>query len=82
MKIRTMITGTGIFGKMVSLSYAPVKQLKLSGTVRSDIYIQNIESRKGIGGFDVNAFSTGKYQNKEMNYEFLAQYDETFNDFL
>jgi TonB-linked SusC/RagA family outer membrane protein len=65
----------------VSLSYAPIKQLKLSGTVRSDIYIQNIESRKGIGGFDVNAFSTGKYENKEMNYEFLAQYDETFNDF-
>lgn len=65
----------------ISLTYTPIRQLKLSGAVRSDIYIQNIETRKGIGGFDVNGFSTGKYQNKEMNYEFIAQYDETFNDF-
>lgn len=65
----------------ISLTYTPIPQLKLSGAVRSDIYIQNIETRKGIGGFDVNGFSTGKYQNKEMNYEFIAQYDESFNDF-
>jgi TonB-linked SusC/RagA family outer membrane protein len=65
----------------VSLSYAVLKGLRVSGTARADIYVQNIESKKGIGGFDVNSYSVGKYQNRELNYEFLAQYDNNFNDF-
>jgi TonB-linked SusC/RagA family outer membrane protein len=65
----------------VQMAYSPIKELKLSGTVRADMYVQNIETRKGAGGFDLNSFSISKYQNREVNYEFLAQFDKTFGDF-
>jgi len=64
-----------------SMSYAPVNDLKLIGTIRGDMFTQNIESRKALGGWDVNEFFIGKYQNREMNYEFLAQYSKKINDF-
>ncbi|SFG02619.1 SusC/RagA family TonB-linked outer membrane protein [Pontibacter chinhatensis] len=66
----------------VGLTYQVLPDLKVSGFVRSDMYTQNIESRIAAGGRSVNAaYSTGKYQNKEMNYEFLAQYTKEWNDF-
>ncbi|WP_205500293.1 SusC/RagA family TonB-linked outer membrane protein [Rufibacter psychrotolerans] len=65
----------------VGLSYQVLPELKLSGFVRSDIYVQNIEHREAAGGRFDDAYSVGKYQNKEMNYEFLAQYTKDWNDF-
>ncbi|MRG47206.1 SusC/RagA family TonB-linked outer membrane protein [Chitinophaga sp. SYP-B3965] len=65
----------------VGLSYQVLPGLKLSGFVRGDMYSQNIETRIAFNGRRVPAYTSGKYQNKEMNYEFLAQYNKTWDDF-
>ena len=43
------------------------------------MYTQNINSRASFGGTGVPGYSVGKYQNTEMNYEVLAQYNKTWN---
>jgi len=65
----------------VGLTYEVVQGLKLSGFARADLYTQNIEERQAFGGRRVPSFSTGKYQNREMNYEFLGQYNKVWGDF-
>jgi TonB-linked SusC/RagA family outer membrane protein len=65
----------------VGLTYQALPALKLSGFIRSDMFTQNIEAREAFGGTGLPSYSTGKYQNREMNYEFLAQYDKRFNSF-
>ncbi len=65
----------------VGLSYQVLPGLKLSGFVRGDMYTQNIETRIAFNGRRVPAYSSSKYQNKEMNYEFLAQYNKNWDDF-
>ncbi|WP_198674007.1 SusC/RagA family TonB-linked outer membrane protein [Chitinophaga alhagiae] len=65
----------------VGLTWKILPELKLSGFVRGDMYTQNIESRIAYGGRRVPQYSTGKYQNREMNYEFLAQYNKNWDDF-
>lgn len=65
----------------VGLTYNVLPGLKLSGFVRGDMYTQNIETRIAFGSRRVPEYTIGKYQNKEMNYEFLAQYTKTVNDF-
>lgn len=62
----------------VGLTYQLMPGLKLSGFVRSDMYTQNIEEKTGVGGRRIAAYAVGKYQNKEMNYEFLGQYDKSW----
>ncbi|AKQ46752.1 TonB-dependent receptor [Rufibacter radiotolerans] len=70
-----------LFGD-VGLTYQVLPEIKLSGFVRSDMYTQNIESQIGFGGQEaVPAYSVGKYQGRQMNYEFLAQYDKEWGDF-
>ena len=51
-----------------------MKGLKLSGFIRTDMYTQNISHKEALGGRLDEGYSVGKYQNKEFNYEFLAQY--------
>ncbi len=58
----------------VGLTYQVLPALTLSGHVRSDMFVQNIDKRTAFGGREQPAYWVGKYQNKEMNYEFLAQY--------
>lgn len=65
----------------VGLTYQVLPELKLSGFVRGDMYSQSIETRIAFGGRRVPAYTAEKYQNKEMNYEFLAQYSKNWNDF-
>ncbi|WP_424495064.1 SusC/RagA family TonB-linked outer membrane protein [Salinimicrobium sp. GXAS 041] len=65
----------------VGLTWEVLEELTLSAFVRGDMYTQNIENRTAFGGKDVPSYSIGKYQNKEMNYEFLAQYDKDWEDF-
>lgn len=65
----------------IGLTYELMPGLKLSGFLRGDMYMQNIEERTAFGGRRIPAFSVGKYQNKEFNYEFLGQYNKTFGDF-
>ena len=65
----------------VGLTYQLLTGLKIRGNVRADMFTQNIESRVGFGGQETfPAYTTGKYQNKEMNYEFLAQYNKNWGD--
>ncbi|HEX2848664.1 MAG TPA: SusC/RagA family TonB-linked outer membrane protein [Chitinophagaceae bacterium] len=68
-----------IFGD-VGLSWQVLPGLKLSGFVRADQFTQNIETREAAGGWKVPGYSYGKYQNKEMNYEFLGQYTKSWGD--
>ncbi|PKV76260.1 SusC/RagA family TonB-linked outer membrane protein [Pontibacter ramchanderi] len=69
-----------VFGD-VGLTYQILPSLKVSGFVRNDSYTQNIETRQAFGGRRVPAFTTGKYQGRETNYELLAQYTKEFGDF-
>jgi TonB-linked SusC/RagA family outer membrane protein len=64
----------------VGLAYQVLPGLKLSGFVRSDMFTQNIEDREAFGGRYIPAYSVGKYQNREMNYEFLGQYNKGWGD--
>lgn len=64
----------------VGLTYDPLPGLKLSGFIRGDMYVQQLDKREAAGGRRLNSYSTGKYQNKEMNYEFLAQYNREWGD--
>ncbi len=65
----------------IGLTYEVLQGLKLSGFARGDMFTQNIEERQAVGGRRVPSFSTGKYQNREMNYEFLGQYNKAWGDF-
>lgn len=68
-----------LFGD-VGLNYQVLPELKLSGYVRSDMFIQNIEEITAFGGRRVPSYSIGKYQNNERNYEFMAQYNKDFGN--
>jgi TonB-linked SusC/RagA family outer membrane protein len=68
-----------IFGD-VGLTYQLLPGLKLSGFARTDMFTQNIESREAAGGTGLSAYAVSKYQNREMNYEGLAQYTKSWND--
>jgi len=64
----------------IGLSYEVARGLKLSGFARGDMFTQNIEEILASGGRRPATYSTGKYQNKEMNYEFLGQYNKSWGD--
>jgi TonB-linked SusC/RagA family outer membrane protein len=64
----------------VGVSYQVLTGLKLSGFLRSDLYTQSIEERSAFGGRRTPSYAAGKYQNREFNYEFLAQYDKNWKD--
>ncbi|WP_341835410.1 SusC/RagA family TonB-linked outer membrane protein [Chitinophaga pollutisoli] len=64
----------------VGLSYQVLPGLKVSGFARGDMFTQGIESRHGFGGLGVPSYAVGKYQNTEMNYEFLAEYNKSWGD--
>lgn len=66
-----------LFGD-IGLSYEVLPELNVSGFIRSDMFTQNVESREAFGGTGVASYQVAKYQNREMNYEFLAQYKKTF----
>ncbi|HMI79903.1 MAG TPA: SusC/RagA family TonB-linked outer membrane protein [Ferruginibacter sp.] len=68
-----------IFGD-IGLTYQLLPGLSLSGFARTDMFIQNIEEKSAAGGRRLSGYSVGKYQNKEMNYEFLAQYNKSWNE--
>ncbi len=65
----------------VGLAYKVTPELELSMHIRSDMYTQNIEERTAFGGTSVPSYYVGKFQNKEMNYEFLASYNKKWDNF-
>jgi TonB-linked SusC/RagA family outer membrane protein len=64
----------------VGLRYTLLPGLSVSGFVRQDGFTQNLDGRNAPGGRGTPAFWIGKYQSKEMNYEFLAQYNKELGD--
>ena len=64
----------------VGLTYMFTRSFKVSGFARGDMFTQNIEDREAFGGRYVPAYATGKYENREMNYELLAEYNKTWQD--
>jgi TonB-linked SusC/RagA family outer membrane protein len=64
----------------VGLTYQILAGLKISGFIRGDMFTQSIEERSAFGGRRVPSYSNGKYQNREFNYEFLAQYDKNWGE--
>ncbi|EIJ40150.1 TonB-linked outer membrane protein, SusC/RagA family [Galbibacter orientalis DSM 19592] len=65
----------------IGMSYKIIPELEVSGFIRTDMYTQNIEQRQAFGGTRLPSYSVGKYQNKEFNYELLAQYKNTWDKF-
>lgn len=65
----------------VGLTYTILPGLQVSGFVRQDGFTQNIDTRNAEGGRGTPGFTIGKYESTERNYEFLAQYNKTFNQF-
>jgi TonB-linked SusC/RagA family outer membrane protein len=65
----------------VGLRWTLLPGLSISGFVRQDGFTQNLDGRNAPGGRGTPSFWLGKYQSKEMNYEFLAQYNKEFGDF-
>ncbi|MVZ64251.1 SusC/RagA family TonB-linked outer membrane protein [Sphingobacterium sp. DK4209] len=77
-----------IFGD-IGLTYQVLPELKLSGFIRKDQFTQNTSRKLAFGGrsesgtgsfLSSHGYSVGKFQNDEMNYEFLATYDKRWND--
>ena len=65
----------------VALSYEIFKGLSVTGTARSDMFTQNIDKRTARGGREVNdGYWVGKYQNKETNFEFIADYKKEWGE--
>jgi outer membrane receptor protein involved in Fe transport len=62
----------------IGVSYTILPGLKVNGFVRQDGFTQNLDGRNAEGGRGVPSFWIGKYESKEMNYEFLAQYNKEF----
>lgn len=64
----------------VGATYEFMPGLKLSGFVRGDMFTQNIEEKTAFAGRRTPAYSVGKYQNRELNFEFLGQYNKNWGD--
>ncbi|MCF3111294.1 SusC/RagA family TonB-linked outer membrane protein [Niabella sp. CC-SYL272] len=69
-----------LFGD-VNVKYQILPELRLSGFVRGDIFMQKLSQRTAVGGRLDPGYSEGKYQNKEINYELLAEYSKKWEDF-
>src|SRR5690606_3351027 len=78
-----------VFGD-VGLSYKILTNLTVSGFIRKDFFTQNISNQLSVGGRSQTGDGTfksdqgyfvGKYQNDETNYEFLADYNNSWGDF-
>lgn len=68
-----------LFGDL-NVTYQVLPELAISGFIRSDMYTQNLESRTAFGGTSTPGYFTGKYQNREMNYELLARYEQRWSE--
>jgi TonB-linked SusC/RagA family outer membrane protein len=69
-----------LFGD-IGFTYNALSSLAISGFIRGDMFTQSLESRRAFGGTGTPFYSVGKYQNKEMNYELLAQYEQRWSEF-
>ena len=65
----------------IGVSYTILPGLKVNGFVRQDGFVQNLDGRNAEGGRGTPSFWIGKYESKEMNYEFMAQYNKEFGRF-
>jgi len=64
----------------VRLAYKFTDNLKLTGTVRRDNYVQRIEERIATGGLEQDFYSERVVTGNEDNYELLASYNNQWGD--
>ena len=69
-----------IFGD-VNVRYQLFPSFRVSGFVRGDIYVQKLNSQTAIGGRLDPGYSEGKYQNREVNYELMGEYNKKWDNF-
>jgi len=69
-----------LFGD-VNLSYQLLPELKISGFIRSDMFSQNITHKEPLGGRNLDNYAITKADGIDNNYEFLAQFNKSINDF-
>lgn len=69
-----------VFGNY-SMSYNVVENIKLVGKVHIDTYDFSAEDRIATGGLEQDWYYNAQRSRREVNYEFGAQYNETFQDF-
>lgn len=62
-----------VFGNF-GVEYNVMPELTLNASVRGDVYVQHIEWKSAMGGTGTSGYTVGKYENREMNYDFSAQY--------
>lgn len=65
----------------VGVEIKPLQGLSISGFIRGDIYVQNIEDKTADGGVETPGYNVTKYENQEMNYELTAQYTQNWDEF-
>jgi hypothetical protein len=63
------------------VEFNPIPGLSLSGFIRGDIYVQDIEDKTAGGGVETPGYAVRKYENQEMNYELTARYTKNWEDF-
>jgi TonB-linked SusC/RagA family outer membrane protein len=68
-----------LFGDF-NVSYQLIPGLRLSAFLRGDMYTQNVSHKEALGSRLDEGYAVAKYQSKEYNYEFLAQYQKLFGD--
>src|SRR5699024_10506395 len=72
-----------VFGD-IGVNFNVTPGLTLNAVVRGDIYAQHIEWKTpvGVGGIvGPSSYAVGKYENREMNYNFAAKYNHEWGDF-
>ncbi len=75
------LDGRNRFFGDVGVEFNPMAGLSLSGFIRGDIYVQDIEDITAGGGVETPGYGVRKYENQEMNYELKAQYTTNWEDF-
>lgn len=68
-----------LFGN-IGFSFDAAPFLAITGHIRGDMYIQNIEGKTAVGGGETPGYSVNKYQNMEMNYELNAKFNQTWDE--
>ncbi|MEO1050313.1 MAG: SusC/RagA family TonB-linked outer membrane protein [Bacteroidota bacterium] len=67
-----------VFGN-VALTYNILDELKITGFLRNDTFVQEIGERVGSGGLNLDSYRNELIKGVETNYEFLAEYNKTFD---
>ena len=75
------LDGRNRFFGDVGVEIKPLQGLSISGFIRGDVYVQNIEDKTADGGVETPGYSVSKYENQEMNYELTVKDTKGWENF-